>query len=250
MNEVAKITDSPFKLGGINYLSIVALAVVWTSIYFIVKSGTKRLSRILMLTVPLPAVLLIILSLKSTMMPGSYQGLEYFFRPKMDKIFNMSIWAAAASQVVLSLGLGMGQIVAYASKKRDNRKIVTSAITITVSDLVFSLLAGITVFATMGFLANSQGLNVDELQLSGIFLAFVSYPMAISTLPLAPLWGALFFLLLVSLGIDSIFAAVEAIAVGGQEMMPRINSKTIAASICIIGFIGDCFSLLGMDCSA
>ncbi len=238
LNDVARLTGDPFKFGGISLPSIIALAVIWGAIFLIVRSGTKGLSRVLLVTVPLPALLLVILAGRSLAMPGAVQGISYLFKPQLSKILSISVWAAAASQVVLSLSLGMGQIVAYASKKRDDSRIVRSGVTICFLDLAFSLLAGITVFATMGFLATSTGVPINELKLDGIFLAFVSYPMAISSLPLAPLWGVMFFVLLVSLGIDSAFAAVEAVVTGGEDVSPTRKRNLLAALICGIGFLG------------
>lgn len=245
LNDVARLTGDPFSFGGINVASIVALALIWGAIFLIVRSGTKGLSRVLLVTVPLPALLLIVLACRSLAMPGSLQGMTYLFRPQPSKILNASVWAAAASQVVLSLSLGMGQIVAYASKKRDDSRIVKSGVTICFLDLAFSLLAGVTVFATMGFLAVSKGIAITELKLDGIFLAFVSYPMAISSLPLAPLWGVMFFVLLVSLGIDSAFAAVEAVTTGCEDVSPARRRGSLAAVICLLGLLGGIFFTMG-----
>ncbi|MBW2000109.1 MAG: sodium-dependent transporter, partial [Deltaproteobacteria bacterium] len=115
LKHVVQLTGSPFEFGSLNFSSIVALAVIWGAIFLIVRSGTKGLSRVLLVTVPLPAILLIILAGRSLSMPGSGQGISHLFTPQPSKILNVSVWAAAASQVVLSLSLGMGQIVAYAS---------------------------------------------------------------------------------------------------------------------------------------
>jgi NSS family neurotransmitter:Na+ symporter len=139
----------------------------------------------------------------------------------------------------------MGQVVAYASRKRDDSRIVKSGILICLFDFLFSFLAGLTVFATMGFLASAQGVGLNELKLDGLFLAFVSYPMAISLLPLAPLWGVLFFLLLVSLGIDSAFAAIEATLTGCEDLAPKRTRKVMALMLCGIGFLGGIVFLTG-----
>lgn len=39
--------------------------------------------------------------------------------------------------------------------------------------------------------------------LTGTGLAFVVYTRAVATMPIAPLWSVLFFLMLVTLGLDS-----------------------------------------------
>jgi SNF family Na+-dependent transporter len=66
-----------------------------------------------------------------------------------------------------------------------------------------SFFAGFVIFAVLGFMAEEQGVHVKDLALDGPGLTFIVYPKAIAQMPLAPLWSILFFLMLVTLGIDS-----------------------------------------------
>jgi len=243
--QVMHLTNSPMELGGLNWGTVAALAVIWAAVFFIVSAGTKGLSRVLLITVPLPLIILLVLAFRSVGLPGAGEGVQYLLNPRFGEILSFGVWGAAASQVVLSLGLGMGQMVAYASRKADDSALAKSAVSICSLDVLFSLLAGIITFAMMGVLAHSQGVALTELKLDGLFLAFVSYPMAISTLPLAPLWGILFFLLLISLGIDSAFAVIEATLTGSKEMSPRTNRRKLALILCAFGFVGGIFFATG-----
>ena len=238
MSKVLNISDNPFSFGGINLITLTALFIVWLSIFLIVRSSIRGLSKVLLVTVPLPLIILITLAFRSMNLPGATDGVQLFFKPQINKMFSFSVWAAAASQVILSVGLGMGQMVAYASKKRNDENIIKSGISICFLDLFFSIIAGITVFATMGFLAHTKGVSITELKIDGLFLAFVSYPTAISSIPLAPLWGICFFLLLISLGIDSAFAAIEANLAGMEDLRLKPRRSTLALILCSIGFFG------------
>ena len=104
----------------------------------------------------------------------------------------------------------MGQMVVYASMKNDDSSLPRSGLAICLGDTAFSLLSSFTVFASMGALAFSKGVTLEQLKLDGLFLAFVSYPMAVSAMPWAPVWGVAFFAMLLVLGIDSAFAVIEA----------------------------------------
>ncbi len=245
-NEVISITSQPFQFGPFNFKALFALLAIWISVFYIVKAGTKRISRVLLVTVPIPFLMLIVLSIRALTSEGGFDGFNYFIKPDFSGIGNISVWAAAASQIILSLGLGMGQLVAYSSKRKDNKGTIKSSMSILGFDFLFSLLAGITVFSTLGVLANNQGVEVAELDnIQGIFLAFVSYPAAISQLPLAAIWGMIFFTMLVLLGLDSVFAVIEANLVGFEEMSMKFSKTRLSLIICSVGFIGGVFFLFG-----
>lgn len=53
-----------------------------------------------------------------------------------------------------------------------------------------------------GILTHIQHVRL-RLCVSGPGLAFIAYPMAVSLMPVAPLWAALFFFMLLLLGLDS-----------------------------------------------
>jgi len=241
MKNVLNMSGGALEIGGINWGTFFALAIVWALILIIVRGGLPWISKALLVTVPLPFILLIAMAVKGVNLPGASDGLAYFLKPRFADIWRPSVWAAAASQTVLALGLAMGQLIAYASRKKDDTGLAKSAVWICASVLVISILAGIVTFAMMGFLANSKGAQLQDLKLESMFLAFVSYPMAISALPLAPLWGIVFFALLIAIGLDSAFAAIEATLPGTVEMSSGGSRKRLGTVLCVIGFLGGIF---------
>lgn len=244
--EVLSMTQQPFEWGSFNYWTFISLIFIWGSIYYFVKDGTKRISKVLLVTVPVPFLLLLILSINSILNEGGVEGIRYFLVPKFDQITNIGVWSSAASQVILSLGLGMGQLVAFSSKRKDNKKTVKYSFTIAGAVFLFSLLAGITVFSTLGTLAYNQGVAVTDLEnIQGIFLAFVTYPAAISQLPFASLLGVVFFSMLVLVGIDSVLAVVEANLVGFEEMSKKLSKGKLTLIICLICLLGGLFFSFG-----
>lgn len=52
-------------------------------------------------------------------------------------------------------------------------------------------------------MAHKQGKSIKDVTDSGPGLIFVTYPQAISMMPVAPLWATIFFFMLFTLGIDS-----------------------------------------------
>lgn len=84
----------------------------------------------------------------------------------------------------------------------------------------FEILAGIGVFATIGYMASASGIGVDEVATSGIGLAFVAFPAIISNLPTAPeLFGVLFFGSLVVAGLSSLISITQVVVSTVQDRL-------------------------------
>ncbi|XP_055500159.1 sodium- and chloride-dependent neutral and basic amino acid transporter B(0+)-like [Leucoraja erinacea] len=77
---------------------------------------------------------------------------------------------------------------------------------------------------------------------SGFALVFIAYPEALAQLPWAPLWSTLFFFMLLTLGLDTQFAAVEIIITNLVDQFPKLlQSKRfyLTAGVCsLIYFLG------------
>jgi hypothetical protein len=67
------------------------------------------------------------------------------------------------------------------------------------------ILSGLAVFSFIGYLANELNIEIHEIEMSGAELCFVVFPIALSLMPLSNLWAVLFFIMMMSLGVDSMF---------------------------------------------
>lgn len=74
---------------------------------------------------------------------------------------------------------------------------------------------------------------------AGVGLAFIVYPQAMTTLPVSTLWSILFFLMIVTLGLDSQFATMETLVTGIVDCFPKCRKyKTyLLGGSCIIFFL-------------
>jgi len=70
-------------------------------------------------------------------------------------------------------------------------------------------------------------------------LAFVIYPTAVLTLPGSPFWAILFFIMLITLGLDTQFTLVETAATTIFDAFPNLIKKKhlITLGLCVGFFL-------------
>lgn len=239
LNTVLQLSAGPEVLGGINWLVLAALIAVWVMIYFCVWKGVLSVGRVVYWTVPLPIILLAVLLVRALFLEGFLTGWVFYLRPVWSALLDPQVWQAAFAQIFFTLTLGFGVMVAYASyKKQDADVAKDSWITALVNSGV-SLFAGFVVFAVLGYMATSTGAPMAEVaEASGPGLAFVVFPEALSLFGgLSWLFSALFFIVLLTLGIDSAFSLVEAINSALHDRFPKLSLPRISLIVCTIGFL-------------
>lgn len=229
-------SKGPWDFKGISWPIVVGLALTWIAVYLIIRKGVKNVGRVVMVTVPLPLILLVILLIRGMTLPGWSEGVKYYLTPRWEEFLKPDVWLAAYGQVFFSLSLGFGILIAYASYEASNAEITNNAFITSLANCGTSFFAGLVVFSTVGFLAQDQGKAVADIAASGGGLAFITYPSAISRMPLASLVGVLFFIALLTLGIDSLFSLVEAAVAGIQDKW-RVSRAKVTVSLCVLGFL-------------
>jgi NSS family neurotransmitter:Na+ symporter len=125
-------------------------------------------------------------------------------------------------------------MIAYSSRLEKKADVVNNAYIVSFLDIGYAFFAGVVVFSTLGYMASAQGVPMSEVVSGGPGLAFATYPTAISMLPSgAATFGVLFFLMLFTLGIDSAFATIEAVALGLKDA--GLNYKRMSLMVCALG---------------
>ena len=229
-------TGTPEIFGSISIPVVLGLIVVWLCVFIILYKGVNRIGKIVAITVPIPTILLIILTIRGLTLPGAIEGISYYLTPDFSRLTDVKVWLAAYAQVFFSLGVAQGIMITYASFLKKKSDITNNAFIISLADAGTSFLAGFTVFSVVGYLAASQGVGVTELGIGGPTLTFITYPTAISLLPVAAsFFGMIFFIALLTFGIDSAFSMVEPM-VSGLHGKFRITKAKATGFMCIIGF--------------
>lgn len=232
-------TAGPHVIGDIRSPILLGLVVVWALnwviVFFGVEHGIEKANKVFM-----PALIILILAMVAwnLTLPGAREGMGRFLKPDFSRLGDPKVWIDAYSQIFFTLSLGFGIMVAYASYLPRKADIHRDAWITSLVDTAVSLVAGLAVFGTLGYMAAQTGKPLEHLVQHGIGLAFVAYPQAIMLLPsFQGLFGVLFFLTLTVAGIASSISILEAFcaAVMDKFHYPR---RPVVTVLSVLGFLG------------
>jgi NSS family neurotransmitter:Na+ symporter len=231
-------TFGPFDLTAPRWQILFALAAVWVINGAVVGRGLQRgVEPVIKVFMPLLVVLMGVLVVWSLFLEGAGQGLSWYLEPDWSKLTEWSVWVAAVTQIFFTLSLGFGIMIAYASYLPERSNITRNALITAFADSGFAVFAGLAVFATLGYMAHVQDAPVGEVVQSGIGLAFIAYPEAISALPFAPkLFGFLFFLALGIAGLSSSISIIQSFSSALSDKYD-LNRAKLVGTLCTVGFL-------------
>ena len=207
-------------------------------------------------SVGMPAlfVMLLICIIRACTLPGAVEGLKYMFVPgwavangviKEAPDF-LTVLATAGGQMFFSLSLGMGAMITYGSYLQKKENLQKNAILIIVMDTLVALMAGLCV------IPGRFALDPDG-ALGGPKLLFITMQNVFSRMGgLGPIFGILFYLLVVFAAVSSSISLLEVIvahfvdkardAGKGDKRKPY----TLIAAVCVgLGCILVCADALG-----
>ncbi len=238
--EIAMIEGDGTSFAGFNGKAVAGLLATWLVVYLSIAKGVLRVGKIVMITVPLPLILLVMLALRGLTLDGAMDGLAYYLTPDWSALGDANTWAAAYGQVFFSLSVGWGILIAYASYMPKGSDVVNNSYLTSFANCGFSFLAGFAVFSTLGYLGVGLNTPIADLQTSSFGLAFTSYPTAVENFPggghVQAFIGFGFFVMLLTLGVDSAFSIVEAVATAMHDKFGADRGK-ITIGLCVVGFL-------------
>lgn len=190
-----------------------------------VKRGIEWANRIF---IPLLVMMFLLIVARAITLEGAMEGLDAFFKPNWSEIMSPGVWVAAYGQIFFSLSIAFAIMITYSSYLSRRADITNNAFITGFSNSSFELLAGIGVFAALGFMANASGVGVSEVASAGIGLAFVVFPEIINTFPgMNGLFGVLFFGSLVLAGLSSLISIVETFVSAVQDKFKFSRRKAV-----------------------
>src|SRR5690606_15171166 len=166
---------------------------------------------------------------RSLFLPGAIDGLDAFFRPNWAALADPGVWIAAYGQIFFSLSVASGIMLTYSSYLKKKTALTGAGPVVGFANSSFEILCGIGVFSALGFMAQAQGVAVDEVVAAGVGLAFIAFPTIISEAPAGALIGVLFFGSLVLAGFTSLISIVEVVIAAVQDKfgLARVSSTLL-----------------------
>ncbi|WP_182201560.1 sodium-dependent transporter [Paraliobacillus salinarum] len=194
------------------------LLAIWVVVFVILGLGVKKgIEAANKIFIPLLAIIFIIIVIRAVTLPGALEGLDAFFAPDWSSIMDGSVWVAAYGQIFYSLSIAFAIMITYSSYLPKKSDVTNNAFITGLANSSFELLAGIGVFAALGFMASQTDQAIADVATSGVGLAFMVFPEIISQMPASELFGVLFFASLLLAGLSSLISISETYIAGIQE---------------------------------
>ncbi|CAF2010813.1 unnamed protein product [Rotaria magnacalcarata] len=228
------LSPSINQLGSLQWELVGCSMIVFFLIYVSIFKGVKTAGKAIWFTALVPYGVLIILLLRSLTLDGIFEGLKYYVAPSFTRLSEYSVWQAAAVQIFFSLGPGFGVLLSYASFSNTHDNVSSTALIASLVNCCTSLLYGTVVFAGLGYLSHRLRSDVRQFTESNMGLVFVVYPEILTSIRGAPFFSILFFIMLLTLGLDSVFAGAESIYTAISDEFPILARHPRLSRACVV----------------
>lgn len=164
-----------------------------------VQAGIESAVKILM---PALFITLIIMVIYGMVAGDMAQAMTFLLEPDFSKV-TFSTAMMAIGQAFFSIGIGMGSLVVFGAYMPKDFSIARSATAVILLDTGVAVVAGLAIFP----LVFQYGLNPGD----GAGLIFQTLPLAFGQMPGGQIFGAIFFVLLISAALSSCIGLAEGV---------------------------------------
>lgn len=230
----AELTGQPWLMAGFMILIvIIAFGICAKGL----KNGVEKITKGMMLCLLL---LMIVLAVRSALLPGGEKGLRFYLLPDFGKLFEAGageVIYAAMGQAFFTLSLGIGALAIFGSYIGKERALTGEAVSVTVLDTLVALMAGLIIFPA----CFAYGVQPD----SGPSLIFITLPNVFNAMAGGRVWGTLFFLFMSFAALSTIIAVFENIISFAMDLTGCSRKKAVIYNLiaiillsmpCILGF--------------
>ncbi|KAG7235241.1 hypothetical protein INR49_002892 [Caranx melampygus] len=205
------------NVGGVRWQLMLCLFLIFTIVYFSLWKGVKTSGKVVWVTATLPYIVLFILLIRGATLPGAWRGVVFYLKPQWEKLLETSVSCA-------------------------HDAIVTSLV-----NCLTSFVSGFVIFAVLGYMAEKRQVKVEDVARDkGPSLLFITYPEAIANMPGSIFFAIIFFVMMITLGLDSTFGGLEAIITAVLDEYPDHFShrrELFVLCLVVVCFLGSLSTL-------
>ncbi|XP_071352338.1 sodium- and chloride-dependent GABA transporter 2-like isoform X1 [Trachinotus anak] len=222
---VLSISGGIEEIGSIRWEVLLCLIAMWIICYFCIWKGVKSTGKVVYVTATFPYVMLLILLIRGLTLPGALQGVLFYLLPEPSRLTDPQVWMEAGAQIFFSYSVGVGSLTVLGSYNTYHNNCYKDCLWLCLLNSGTSVVAGFAVFSVLGFMSHEQGIPIAEVAESGPGLAFIAYPQAVAMMPVPQLWSVCFFVMLILLGLDTQFVAMEVVMTSVIDMFPTVMRR-------------------------
>ncbi|GAB6170456.1 sodium-dependent transporter [Clostridium carnis] len=207
------LTINPLEPALMTLLVLVITAII---LFFGIKTGIEKFSKIVM---PLLVLIIILLIFRSVTLPGAKAGLEFLFKPDFSQLSIHGVLEALGHSFY-TLSLGMGIIITFGSYINKKENLVTLSYQVAIADTIIALMAGIVIFPAVF----AYGLEPT----AGPGLIFITLPAVFKAMPFGQFFEFMFFVLISIAALTSTVSLMETVVTFISEQFSLGRKKTIS----------------------
>ncbi|XP_061916042.1 sodium- and chloride-dependent GABA transporter 2-like [Entelurus aequoreus] len=238
---VLNISGGIEEIGSIRWEVLLCLIAMWIICYFCIWKGVKSTGKVVYFTATFPYIMLLILLIRGLTLPGARQGVVFYLLPEPSRLTDPQVWMEAGAQIFFSYSIGVGTLTVLGSYNPYSNNCYKDCLWLCLLNSLTSVVAGFAVFSVLGFMAHEQGVPIAEVAESGPGLAFIAYPQAVAMMPLPQLWSICFFFMIILLGLDTQFVAMEVVITSVVDMFPAVMRQAGRRERFLLLFCLTCF---------
>ncbi|MBQ8536679.1 MAG: sodium-dependent transporter [Clostridia bacterium] len=168
---------------------------------FGLQKGLERISKGMM---SLLLLLIVVLAVHSTLLPGAGEGVAFYLLPDFGRVGQVGLGkviTAAMNQAFFTLSIGIGSMEIFGSYMTNEHTLAGESMRICILDTFVAMMSGLIIFPA----CFSFGVQPNE----GPPLIFVTLPNVFANMAGGRLWGSLFFLFMTFASFTTVIAVFE-----------------------------------------
>ena len=187
--------------GEMVFWMIVTVVVGFLVVSLGLQNGLERITKIMMTFL---LILIVVLAVHSTLLPGAAEGIKFYLVPNWERAKESGIGnviAAAMNQAFFTLSLGIAAMEIFGSYMSKEYTLGGEALRICGLDTLVALCSGLIIFPA----CFAYGVQPDQ----GPALIFMTLPNVFTHMQGGRLWGTLFFLFMTFASFSTVIAVFE-----------------------------------------